>query len=235
MDSGTPLKPNLDGSSVASLRRLEDSDLPFAIAEHSKHFPDNVMARLGPLFLRQYYKSFLNTPFAVATVAEMDGEPCGYLVGVLDTDQHRRLLLRRHGVALLSTSSVGLALRPGLAVRLLARRTKVRLRRILSRLSDARQPTVGSVAVLSHIAVSEDARSRGVGRALVQNFTEIARASGAGRISLATLDGPTGAGPFYEAQGWEYESSYRTIDGRWIRLYNLPLTAWSANCEESPG
>lgn len=69
-------------------------DIAFVTTEHRAHFPENVMGRLGRPFLRRYYTTFLDTPYAVAIVAEVDGRPCGYLVGILDTGAHRKLLLR---------------------------------------------------------------------------------------------------------------------------------------------
>lgn len=68
-------------------------------------------------------------------------------------------------------------------------------------------------------------RGVGVGRVLVSDFVETSRASGAGRISLATLDGPDGAGRFYARQGWHLQARRQTFDGRWIRIYDLELHA----------
>ena len=60
-------------------------------------------------------------------------------------------------------------------------------------------------------------------RPLVTDFVATSRARGADRISLATLDGPEGAGQFYARQGWHLQARRQTFDGRWIRLYDLEL------------
>ena len=56
------------------------------------------------------------------------------------------------------------------------------------------------------------------------HFITEAEASGTDRISLATLEGPAGAGQFYERLGWQFEIRHQTVDGRWILLYNLRLS-----------
>lgn len=206
------------------LRRMRRDDLEFVVDQHRAFFPDNVMSRFGKLFLRRYYRSFLDTPYAFAAIAELDSSRAGYLVGIHDTLRHRQQLLRRHGVALFAVILVSFVTHPVPAVRVIARRLGTRIRRLAR---TARAPSVppraGRVAVLSHVATIEAARGRRLGQALVTRFVESARASGAARISLATGDGLDGAGPFYVRLGWQLTSRRQTFDGRWIRLYDLEL------------
>lgn len=225
MSSGAASEPSEPPAPVpVSLRRMRHTDLAFATAEHRAHFPDNVMGRLGGPFLRRYYATFLDTPFAVATVAQTQGEACGYLVGILDTRQHRRLLLRRHGAALLATALLGSFRHPRMAYRLLTRRVGLRLRRLHHPdRATGTESTPSRVAVLSHVATTGRMRGQGVGSALVTRFVQDCRVDGAHRVSLATLDGPAGAGPFYARQGWTLLTRRQTFDGRWIRLYDLEL------------
>lgn len=196
------------------------SDVDFVTDEHRTNFPENAMGRLGGPFLRRYYRTFLDTPYAVAVIAETDGHSRGYLVGILDTRAHRELLLRRHWAPLAATALYGGLRHPGLAGGLLARRVGLRFRR--RRGAGVTAPPA-KVAVLSHIATVKEMRGKGVGRTLVTHFVERSRAAGADRISLATLDGAEGAGPFYASQGWHLNSRRQTFDGRWIRLYDLEL------------
>lgn len=207
-----------------TLRRMRYVDLAFVTDQHGRNFPYNAMSRLGRLFLRRYYWSFFDSPHTVATVAERDGLPCGYLVGILDTGSHRRLLIRRHGVALAGTALIGLALDPPGASRLFLRRMSLLVAKAARRGGSVGETAErGPVAVLSHTAVVGGVRGQGIGQALVQAFVTEARGSGATRISLATQDGPEGAGPFYERQGWQLERRRRTYDGRLISLYDLRL------------
>lgn len=209
---------------TVTLRPMARRDISFVTQEHEKHFPENAMGRLGRPFLRRYYTTFLDTPHAVATIAETDGRAGGYLVGILDTREHRRLLLRRHGISLAATALLGSLLRPRLAFGLFARRVSLRVQRLRRRSQTTGTPSAPvRVAVLSHVATVKAMRGVGVGRELVTDFVETSRAHGADRISLATLDGPEGAGEFYARQGWQLQARRHTFDGRWIRLYDLEL------------
>ena len=219
-----PVDPVLGTKPVVSLRHMVRGDVGYVTGEHRSHFPENVMGRLGGPFLRRYYMTFLDTPHAVATIAETGGRPCGYLVGILDTRGHRQLLLRRHGAALLATALLAFLLHPRMAGRLLAHRVSLRFRRLLHRSrTTGTAPAAARVAVLSHVATVEDMRGHGIGSALVTHVVGASRASGADRISLATIDGPEGAGEFYARQGWHLQARRQTFDGRWIRLYDLEL------------
>ena len=209
---------------VVTLRSMARRDIAFVANEHRAAFPENVMGRLGGHFLRRYYATFLDTPHAVATVAEINGRTCGYLVGILDTGAHRKLLLRRHGARLVAAAVGGSVRHPRLASGLLKRRMSLRLQR-LRRLNDTSSTSSApmSVAVLSHVATVEPMRGVGVGRALVSDFVETSRASDVDRILLATLDGADGAGQFYARQGWHLQARRQTFDGRWIRIYDLEM------------
>lgn len=199
-------------------------DISFVTNEHRTFFPDNVMSRLGGPFLRRYYTTFLDTPYAVATIAETVGQSCGYLVGILDTGAHRRLLLRRHGVTLVATSLMGFLFHPRFASALLVRQARLRFQRRRRRNESRGTATAPAhVAVLSHVATVQTMRGSGVGSALVSRFEASCRAHGADRVSLATLDGPGGAGQFYVRLGWHLKARRQTFDGRWIRLYDLEL------------
>lgn len=209
---------------AATLRPMVTADIHFVTEEHLKCFPENVMGRLGRPFLRRYYATFLDTPYGVATLAEREGRPCGFLVGILDTRAHRKLLLQRHVVPLGGTVLLGMVRHPQLASRLFARRLSLWFqRRCRGHHQTESQAGPNKVAVLSHVATVENRRGAGVGRALVTDFVQAAKATGADRVSLATLDGANGAGPFYDRQGWLLKARRQTFDGRWIRLYDLEL------------
>lgn len=225
MSPGSTADPVPPGTKpIATLRPMDRGDLTFVTTEHRAHFPGNVMGRLGGPFLRRYYATFLDSPYAVATIAEIDGRSCGYLVGILDTRAHRKLLLRRHGAPLVATALLGLLLHPRLASGLLARRVSLRFQRLRERNeTTGPRPAPAKVAVLSHVATVRGMRGKGGGRALVSDFVETSRASQADRISLATIDGSDGAGEFYARQGWHLQTRRQTFDGRWIRLYDLEL------------
>lgn len=214
------------GTGVVTLRRMGLGDLPYVVSEHRKHFPDGFFVRLGPKFLTRYYRTFLDGPPASAIVAEVDGAVCGYLVGALSPQRHRRLLLQYHGRALALAGVWGLLTHPSLVLLFAV----TRLRRYAVSLLRARRDTIerpgsvgGQVAFLSHLAVSSQAQGAGVGSALIQHFVQAARSAGCTRVLLVTLASADGAGEFYERRGWLRTGERRTSEGRSIVVYERPL------------
>ncbi|MDT9592669.1 GNAT family N-acetyltransferase [Nocardioides zeae] len=212
-------------------------DLDVVVRLHRRAFPDNVVGRFGGALLERYYRSFVTSPEAVATVATDDeGAPVGYLVGVLATDHHRRWVREHHLRALLAAALPALLQHPVLAAGLLRRRLVVRLRALAGRLRPRAAggtvvevaPTVdgssvarvrpGPVAVLSHVAVEPGARGGGAGSSLIDHFEQVAERRGAARMCLATAE-DGGAGALYERRGWRLQARRRTFDGRHLRIY----------------
>jgi len=235
-----PANPAPESSSArepvgTDIRIMVREDVPFVVSQHREAFPTNVMGRMGSIFLRRYYRTFLDGPFAVAVVAERHGRNVGYLVGILDTHQHRRILLRRHGMALAGALLLGFVLHPGLVTRMvssrvskaLASKRTAREQGSDSDLAEGGDVGVGPdpepVAVLSHVAVPEGSQHQGLGRYLVDFFVAEAWRAGCSEVCLATLDDADGAWKFYERLGWELTGTRRTFDGRPLRFYNLRL------------
>ena len=222
------LRPSVDlaNDPAVTVRRMGLGDLPFVLHQHLEHFPSNVFGRMGLLFLRRYYRTFLDGPEAAAYVVAVDQRPAGYLVGILDTRRHRMLVKRHHGAALMLTAVVGSARHPRLATSLLVRRITLRLRRAHGISEPSTSWDGAPVAVLSHVAVASTSQGMGLGGTLVDTFEKAARHAGAGRICLATLEGAAAAS-FYEQRGWRLMGTRQTFDDRRIRLYELRLTAAS--------
>lgn len=202
------------------------ADLPFVVREHRHHFPDGFFARLGPAFLTAFTRTYLGSPDGRAYVAELNGQTVAFLVGVTNPVGHRRYLLRVHGVQLAFRAACGLAIRPRLALHFLRTRLVRYSRRLLSR-GGAPDPGPtapgGLTAVLAHVAVATEARSRGIGTVLVDRFVADAAYCGCARVSLVTLTGVDGAGPYYQRLGWQPRGETRTPEGRSLTTYELPL------------
>lgn len=204
------------------IRRMGLADLDFVVEEHLAHFPDNVFGQMGRRFLTEYYRTFLDGPHADAMVAVSDGSRVGYLVGILDVREHRRLVRRFHSRRLASHAAVALMRRPRMAAGLLRRRISVRLSSLRSKARAAGGTTEG-IAVLSHVAVRSEARSLGLGTSMILQFVQRAEAAGARTVSLATRAGEAGAGDLYTRLGWQLTRERDTFDGRRISLYDLDL------------
>jgi GNAT superfamily N-acetyltransferase len=210
---------------VTKVRRMGLHDLPFVVAAHREHFPDGFFVSLGPRFLTRYYRTFLDAgPLTVALVVEVDGDPCGYLTGVLAGSTHRSVMLKYHGLALVAAAAVGMAIRPRVALKFVVTRAS-RYTRALTRHRSAvgRQPApAGSPAVLSHVVVVEPERLAGIGSCLVRAFLDEADAAGCRSAQLVTEAGSKGAGPFYESLGWRLAGE-ASVDGRALLKYEISV------------
>ena len=191
-----------------AVRALGSSDLEFAAALHLDALPHGFSSRFGPAFLRVYYRSFIDSPHAIAIAAVVDGRPVGVLVGTHHDRAHYAWVARRFEARRVLRGALAVLARPRVVGSLVRRRT-ARALRLLRRLRDRRQTAAPGAArepdaaVLTQVSVSRDARRRGVGRALVGAFLEQARSAGAVEARLITLaDG--GAAGFYRALGWTY-------------------------------
>ncbi|MEV7866874.1 GNAT family N-acetyltransferase [Streptomyces sp. NPDC088124] len=215
-----------------AVRFMDPEHLPYVVREHLRLFPDGFFARLGPRFLSAYTGTYMTSPHALAFIAVAKERPVGFLVGVTDPALHRRHMLRRHGGALLIRALGGLAVRPALLGHFL----RTRAPRYLSKLTRRQQPdqpqwpttagpqtSRGPGAVLAHIAVDESARSLGIGADLVERFVAACAIAGCARVSLVTVEGPGGAGPYYERRGWRREGESRTPEGRGLLTYERVL------------
>jgi len=199
------------------------ADLEFVVAEHLTHFPDNVFGQMGRRFLTEYYRTFLDGPHADAVVTVAGGSRVGYLVGVLDVREHRRLVRRFHFRRLAWYAAAALVRRPRMAAGLLRRRISVRLTALRSRARATGDASEG-IAVLSHVAVRSEARGLGLGTSMILQFVARAEDAGARTVSVATRAGEAGAGELYLQLGWKLTRERDTFDGRRIALFDLDLT-----------
>lgn len=205
-----------------AVRVLTDRDTARTALLHAQELPDGFFPRLGVRYLRVYHRSYLDSPHAVALVAERDGQVDGFLLGVLAPAPHGAYVLRRWGARLAATAVLALLTRPRVLAVFLRTRL-VRYGRGLWRRrrgSAAVGPSVTprTWAVLSHVAVDASSRGSGAGAALVGRLHEDVVATGAAGVVLLTeADGP---GPgFYRRLGYEDEGDVVGADGQsWRRF-----------------
>lgn len=187
---------------------------------HERALPDGFFARLGAAFLARYHASFLASPRARLLVAERGGRVVGFLAGTVDNAAHYRTVLRRRPVVGLVLAGLGsLLTRPRLAVEFLRTRVGRYGRAVARQLTGVRTEAEAAdpgdpvpVAVLTHVAVHEDARGSGAGRALVETFTEEVAEHGAAEVRLVTAV-DRGGPRFYRRLGWRSRGRRRAADG----------------------
>ncbi|MGP4045375.1 GNAT family N-acetyltransferase [Streptomyces sp. 2A115] len=204
---------------------MDPDDLPFVVAEHLRHFPDSFFARLGPKFLTAYNGTYLTGPDACAYIAEVDGQPVGFLIGGTDPAAHHRHVLRDHGRGLLFRALGSLCLRPRLALHFLRTRLVRYGRKLIPNRAARQTPAAGHsgvTAVLDYVVVAEHARSHGIGARLIARFVKDATDAGCARVTLVTA-AEGGAGPYYDRLGWRRQGEIRTPEGRLLLMYDLPL------------
>lgn len=210
------------------VRPLAEADVPFAADLHAEALPNGIIARLGRRGLRPYYRGFARSPYAIAWLAEREA-PVGMVVGTADAGAHRHWVRRHHATRLALPVAGALARHPLFVGRFVAERLArlVRTRRDRGPAPSRRAPS----AVLSHVAVSAQARGSGAGTALVQAFTATAERAGADTVQLVSpLDG--GAVEFYDRLGWRRVAETVGRDGR--RLVHFELTLDSGQDRETP-
>ena len=215
-------RPAFHGAEPFRLRRMGLQDLAVVADMHRAEFREGFFVRLGAHFLRRYYRTFLDGPLAAALVCEKEGTVWGYLVGVLDPLQHRRLLIRHHGPALAASALISLIWRPALALHFVRTRARRYLRAFLRKPPAAATETE-KLAVLTYLVVDPSVRGYGVGSALVERFLREAAAADRTAVCLVTVAGAGGAGGFYAPQGWVRVGESRRSDGQPLEHYRLQL------------
>jgi GNAT superfamily N-acetyltransferase len=231
------------------LRPMDTQDLSFVVREHRHHFPDGFFARLGPKFLREYYRGFLTASAARTTIAEVGGERAGFLVGVTDPTAHREHLVQRHGPTLVRRALASMLAHPSLAWCFVRTRLGLYARKFARRFARRRRAKAasatgggsgntddsGAPAVLTHVAVTPESQSQGIGSALIKRFDAQVAAAGCDRLTLVTASGENGAGPYYEHRGWEPLGERQTPDGLVLTTYERAVESAGDQQGETPG
>lgn len=213
-------------AAVGALRRMTEADCTQVAALHAAALPHGFFVDLGTRFLKRYHATFVRSPHATAWVAVDDGRVVGFLVGVLHPGMHGRSVLRRSGLRLAVAGAAALLLRPRLLPHFLRTRLITYARKIAAHMRRARRPTDATApvsprvlpAVLSHVAVDQRFRGRGLGQQLVHRFEEQVRFAGRHEVILASHENGD-ADAFYQRLG--YQPAGDPVDG-W-RQYSRAL------------
>lgn len=206
---------------------MRKDDVAFTAALHHAELPHGFFPKLGAPYLRAYHHTYVTSPHSVALVVEDAGRPCGFLVGTVRHSDHNRFVVRTHGLRLSVAALRAMLTRPRLAVQFVS----TRLGRYVRSLANHLRPTstrggvvvdqaaVSSLATLSHVAVTPDKRTNGVGSLLVNAFADAARTAQCHSTVLSTLAEERGAADFYARLGWVESGRYVDRDGQpWVRM-----------------
>lgn len=200
---------------------------------HARELPHEFLTRFGPEFLSRYYRAFIESPYAVALVASVDGEERtdGVLIGTFDTGAHYSYLVRRHGLGLALSTLRQVGRRPRLAGELLRTRLLRYLRGILRSLGyaagDGKKPVSGReeerVGFVAYVAVDRKRRGGGIGGRLFGTYEDLACEAGLRRLELVTLPDERGAAPFFERMGWRREGEITSRSGERYAFFTRDL------------
>lgn len=197
-----------------------------AVAEaHQDCFPDYFLTNLGIGFLECYYRSYLDTPSGVGTVAVApDGRVLGFCVGTTDGSEYESRLYRHYAGRIAWTILAHFFTNASLRRQFFGRlghvwRAVLTVLRLRSREQDVRVSEEDAVARLKSIGVRSEARGSGVARDVQQAFElEMAR-RGVRKLGLSVLAGNDRAIAFYHKTGWRQIKA--TARGIWF-VKDLP-------------
>ena len=200
------------------VRHAELGDLASIVRVHMVAFDGFFLTRLGPWFLREYYRTVWEDEAGILLVVSMadSARVVGFCVGFVDSAAfYRRLRARRVRLALAALP--GLLRRPSLLPRLFSNAERLEGNDRSS--GSARDSELASLGVLPAF------QGAGIGRALVQAFISQSRALGADRVSLTTdAEQNARVNGFYQSLGFQICETYVAQGNRRMHRYECTLS-----------
>lgn len=202
----------MDGIEV---RPALGADVEAAVRVHLESFPGFFLTSLGTRFLTVFYDSLRAVDTGVLLVATSDDEVVGFVGGATDqAGLYRAMLISRRREFV--TAAMAAAVRhPTAFPRLI--RARARARGDFEYLPGASLMTLG---------VAPDHGRKGVGRALVEAFSETMIARGVERYSLTTdAVGNDSVNAFYRSLDFRLHRELKTREGRRLNEFVRELPA----------
>jgi ribosomal protein S18 acetylase RimI-like enzyme len=177
---------------------------------HQAAFPGFFLSTLGEPFLALFYGGFLADSSAVTVVARgADGSLLGVAVGTTEPAGFFGRLVRSRWPSFVLAGARAVVRNPGVTARLLR---AVRFR--------GGVPAGFRGALLSSICVDPAMRGNGVGRQLVQAWTqEVARRGVDAALLTTDAEDNDVANRFYRSLGWVLSGGHVTPEGRAMNCY----------------
>ena len=196
---------------------MVSGDVAASALLHRRILDMEFLSRLGPSFMRAYYRAWLGAPDAITLVAVgPSGAVVGVLLGATNPANHVRAMVRRDGVRIAGELATYALIHPRVAKDLVVTRgwryARGVSRMVVARLSPRSStpsesgPVVGEI---THVLVDNALQGRGIGRALLEAATSAARTAHVEELVLVTPP-DLAARHFYERLGWRPEGSLQS-------------------------
>lgn len=203
--------------SEVRIRPAASEDIPLVAEVHVQAFAGFVLTKIGPGFLRRYYRTVLDYPGGILLVAQRDDRVVGFAAGFVEPVGFSRRLRRQ--VLSLAPHIVGGVLRHPELIGIVAQNAMG----VFRGRAVGYEPTPGD-AEFSSMAVLPSAQRLGVGRRLASGFVEAVCNQGAPAVYLTTdAEDNDHANRLYRSLGFVLQASYRASGGRKRNHYRLAL------------
>ena len=188
-------------------------DVPALAALHAAALPNDFLPSLGVGFLeRIYYPATFESPHGAHLVARVGQQAIGFVTIAHKTSAFTGDVLRGHLLQLARCALAAASRRPA---------HLLQSAEVLWSVVTARPDPIEGEIVL--IAVSAEARGRGVGKALVSAALEYLRRHSVARCRTKTLAANRAVIAMYEDLGWHVRDRFRLIGREYVTIVSSEL------------
>jgi len=170
-----------------------------------------LLRELGPGATSAFYQGAVRSSSAIGYVCMQENNLLGFVLGSASPQRLRREILVSNFFRTLAGTCTGVLRKPGT------------LRSLLSSLLPGNKDYDTQAAELIYLAVDQNQRSSGIGKQLVDNFSQALSESGVMAYELSVDADNQNAARFYDRLGFVEISRYREF-GIDHRRYRLELT-----------
>jgi len=221
---GLPSVPRLnvgEAGAIDGVAPLDRESLSGVVTVFREAFPGNLLGTFGRAFLTEIFASYVDLPDGVAFVFRQDHAVVGFILGSIDSAQHRNQLLRQRWAHLSLYVLRAVATAPRL-LGPLARYLRCYPWPMLGPAGRQRAltgPAPLPPASLVLLAVAPSYRRRGIAADLTQAFFTALRRRGVDQVKLVVAAANAPALAFYRTHDWETAGRYLSPDGE--EVYRL--------------
>lgn len=198
---------------AVTIEQATARDAPELAALHAAALPDDFLPSLGAGFLeRVYYPATFTSTHGVHFVARTGQRAIGFVTIAHKTSAFTGDVLRGRLFELARCAVVAALRRPAH----LLQSAEV----LWSVIATRPDPIEGEIVL---IAVSADARGRGVGKALVRSAIEYLRRNSVAQCRTKTLAANAPVIAMYQKLGWHIQDRFRLIGRDYVTVVSPPL------------